>query len=451
MRKLILAIGLLLLSSNVYADVISVPAFSADSGVDHLNTFRTTVVNVINGSIQGAGSTAAARNVGSDSIAEIDMYDDANPRIFANELLSIGSDSFASGSLTQNTFVDDGLVPATDTDLTSDISAGTAYINGYRVDKSATSKTYTASMDTYVDLSQAGVFTYSEVAVGATQPAVAANSVRLARVTTNGSQITAVTTYPTGRIPGLVIPAQYRTGLIVSRDSTTTITVLPGTSEINNSMVSKTASSTLTISTAGDWAGGTSLRAASTYGYVGCDSSGNLKLHTTAPTHDNYAVSTTVGKRRYATWSSTVYRILGWFYMDGAQLVEVASNIKEGDVANRIFSNDSATLALSSTSLTEVSKLPFYSSGGTITLQSVVSGDAAGSLDEFSTEIFRSGSSVANSGAAQSTGAAGKNMTTNSVFMDANRPQGTATYSNYSKVSGSSVNVRRRGLLISEE
>ena len=90
-------------------------------------------------------------------------------------------------------FVVSGLLPATSTTLTSDISAGVAYISGVRVVKAATSHTYIASKDTYVDLDSQGNYHFVEVANGATEPATTADSIRLAKVVTDASAITTVT------------------------------------------------------------------------------------------------------------------------------------------------------------------------------------------------------------------------------------------------------------------
>jgi hypothetical protein len=450
MKKYILSLAFLFSSINAHADVISVPAFSADSDAAHLETFRTTVVNVINGNIEGAGSSGAVKNIKADTVSEIEMYDDANPRLRDAELLGVGVDTFSSGTLTQNTFVYSGGVPPTSVTLTSTITACTAYINGYRVVKAATAQTYTASMDNYLDLSQNGTYTVSTVAVGATQPTVAANSARISKVTTSGTAITTVTDLARRSLSGLVVPLNFRSGLVVSKDSTTTITVLPGTAEINSLMVTKTSPVTLTISTAGDWAGGSSLRAASTFGYVGMDASGNVKMHTTAPAFDNYAVSVTGGKKRYSTWSSTVYRTLGWFYMDPAQIVENASNIKEGDVSNIIQSQDVAVVAMASTTMAEIQKTNFYNSGGPIKLYSTVSGDTAAGFDNFETQFSRGGTGIVGSGASVSTTAGGKNLSPTSIYVDFNRPQGTSSYSVNAAISGSSFNMRRRGLVVEE-
>uniref|UniRef100_A0A6H1ZN01 C1q domain-containing protein n=1 Tax=viral metagenome TaxID=1070528 RepID=A0A6H1ZN01_9ZZZZ len=90
-------------------------------------------------------------------------------------------------------FVVTGLLPATSVNLISNISAGHAYVTGTRVNKAATSKTYTASKDTYVDVNSAGTYTLVEVALGAAAPAVTADSIRLAKVVTDADNITGVT------------------------------------------------------------------------------------------------------------------------------------------------------------------------------------------------------------------------------------------------------------------
>ena len=67
---------------------------------------------------------------------------------------------------------------------------GVAYIGGARVLVTGTTRTFTANKDTYVDISPAGVFYYTEVANDTTPPpslhASAALGVRLCKVITNG-------------------------------------------------------------------------------------------------------------------------------------------------------------------------------------------------------------------------------------------------------------------------
>lgn len=371
MKRLLIVLGLLF-ATPVWANQLNLHTnISADNALNGVNSNFSTISDWGNGNIEGStDSGTTVSNIKADSVFEINMADDANPRVRDSELFNITTDSFASGTLTTNTVVESGCVPADDTDLTSDISACIMYVNGYRVSKAATAITYTATRDCYVDLSQSGVYTTTCVAVGAAQPAVTANSGRLAKVVTDGTEITSVTTLFSNRVPGLVVPSHYRTGLRISYDTSSTILVGAGSSEINNTMVNKTSTTTLTLGTAGDWAGGSSLRATNSYAYVGMDDDGNVKLHTTAPTHDNYAVSTTAGKLRYATWSSTVYRVLGWFWMNSASSGSIdeagLGNIKEGDVDNSLLSGDTSEVQITTTATEGVNLIQtrFYSSGG---------------------------------------------------------------------------------------
>src|SRR3990167_4394563 len=320
--------------NEAYGALISVSPFSADSAISHFNHMRTTFLNWANGGVEGSGIQSATVNVLADSLGELDMADEINPRVRDNELLGL--------TTANNGYVYSGCTPATSVNLTSDVSACTAYVAGYRITRTATSQTYTASRDTYLDISQAGTYTQAAVANGAAEPAVTANSIRLALVVTDVDNVTSVTDRANRRIPGLVTPSHFRDGYSLSLDSTSTITVFPGTLEINNAMVSRSTVATLNLGTAGDWAGGTSLRAALTFGYVGVDSSGNVRLHTTRPTHQNYGVSVINGKLRYATWSSAVYRIIGSFFMNGSQNLaatisqdtSTVSNLTEGSFSN---------------------------------------------------------------------------------------------------------------------
>ena len=86
-----------------------------------------------------------------------------------------------------------GCLPATSGTLTSTISAGVAYVQGVRVTPIATSKTYTGSRDTYVDLDSTGAYTYAVVINGAAEPAITAGCLRVAKVVTGGSTVTTVT------------------------------------------------------------------------------------------------------------------------------------------------------------------------------------------------------------------------------------------------------------------
>lgn len=85
-----------------------------------------------------------------------------------------------------------GFEGPTSGNLSHTIAAGEAIIYGYRVEKTATAHTYTASKDTYVDLTYDGSYLYSEVANGAAEPLLTAGYLRLMKVVTNATQITSV-------------------------------------------------------------------------------------------------------------------------------------------------------------------------------------------------------------------------------------------------------------------
>lgn len=371
MKKLLFILGLLI-SAPASANIITVQPFSGDSSVSHMENFRGTVVTAINGNIAGGSGGTSTVNILADSIGEIELANDANPRVRDSELFGITVDTISGGAIaSQGTVVESGCIQATDTDLTADVSACVVYVNGYRVSKGATAQTYANSSTTYLWISDTGNYTQS------TNPNTnIANSSLLSVVTTAGGQITAVSNLFTTRVPGLIVPVAYRLGNVISRDSTTTITVQPGSLEVNSAIINKTTPTTLTISTAGDWAGGSSLRATSTMAFVGMDASGNLKMHTTAPTHDNYALTAALGKKRYATWSSTVYRVIGWFFMNATSGGELdtwgVSNLKEGDVANRVIRTNATVDAVNDTSYgTDLTgtQVQFYSSGGPLEIR----------------------------------------------------------------------------------
>lgn len=93
-----------------------------------------------------------------------------------------------------NNFVVSGGKVAIVSGLTGSFSNIVFYYNGLRYAASSiANKVYTINKDTYVDISTTGVVTYVEVANGATSGmALTANSVRVAKVVTNGSAITSI-------------------------------------------------------------------------------------------------------------------------------------------------------------------------------------------------------------------------------------------------------------------
>lgn len=93
-------------------------------------------------------------------------------------------------------FVASGLVWSGDSygsTRAASMTAGVLYIGGIRVSVAAvTARTFTASTDTYIDISNAGTITYTEVANNAASPALAANNVRVGIIVTAAGSIAAV-------------------------------------------------------------------------------------------------------------------------------------------------------------------------------------------------------------------------------------------------------------------
>lgn len=141
-----------------------------------------------------AGSTAAAHLTGSTVImAPVDEWFEglADGTLSADPLRT---------TLFVNHVVSGGVV-AQSSGLTGTFSNIVFYLNGQRYSGSSiANKTYTASKDTYVDVTAASggavSVTYTEVANGAAAPALSANYLRIAKVVTNGSAITSVTQSP---------------------------------------------------------------------------------------------------------------------------------------------------------------------------------------------------------------------------------------------------------------
>lgn len=95
------------------------------------------------------------------------------------------------GSETLRNFVFTGLTWSVLSGLNGALASGTVYIDGARVLVSAVaSYAFTASRDTYVDVSATGTVTYTPVVNNAVSPALAAGSVRIAIVVTSGTAIT---------------------------------------------------------------------------------------------------------------------------------------------------------------------------------------------------------------------------------------------------------------------
>ena len=353
MKKLLFGLlGLLglLLCTKAYAGVITVDAFITpdDVSIAHLETFRSTVLDTLNGNIDSA-------NIEDHTISEPDMADNANVRVYFK-------DAF-------NNFVASGLIPPTSASLTSTTSGGTAYINGYHVTKDDTSHTYTASKWTYIDLSQSGVYTYVETVHGAAEPSVTTNSMRMARVSTDGTTVLSIRDDRVLSIATATNEDHYRSGMTISVVTPDAITISPGVVYHGTTRLGKVTNTALNIGTASDWVDSVSQRTTNTGAFVVIDSNGNLKLTTTAPLYVDASGDTAGSPKRYSLINSNYYRVIAWFYMNatGSGNIDVYGfgNFKDGNTFN-IVSRDSmlaSTLASTGYDIIPETTIYFYSTG----------------------------------------------------------------------------------------
>lgn len=307
------------ISGMAMAAPITVTSYTSpnDVTVTNLENNQNTMVNAINsqdGALIQTGTINAAA-----------LSNSANPEVRWGRAF--------------NDWVFTGLTtPTTSGTLTSTTTLGEAFItdasnNQKFVEKGATANTYTATKWTYVDLNSGGTYTYVETGIDTAEPEVTANSLRLSRVSTNGTEVTDVRD---DRILSISLgnaEDQFRQGFILTVVTPATLTVNPGVVFHGTTRIEKTADITLDLGTAADWATGTSGRATSTKGYVVINSIGSIKLAVTAPTLTDTS-GNSAGELRYSVINSVKWRVLNWFFMN--------SN-GSGDIENQGFGKWSDT------------------------------------------------------------------------------------------------------------
>lgn len=360
MKKFIIGLGLLI-STNCYAGTISISPWISgnDVSIAHLETQRTTIQNVINGSIEGG-----AQNIRQGSITSYDLAVAINPVTFRNEAF--------------NDFTYSGMLAPTSGSLSSTTTAGVSYVNGVRVETSATAHSYTASKDTYVYINAGGFFEYEEVANGASAPSTPANDLLLFKAVTDGSAVTSVSDLRTTSIQITAnnsnFATNYRDQAFVSRDSTVNFYVQPGTFAIGNANYTNTAvTTTKSVVTGANWieggypsgyAGGIFV-----YGYNNSGTAYDFKFSSADVAYSDTS-SNTAGIKRYYTSGGTTYRALGWAYLsaDVVQLYHTA-NLSDVGTRNSVSYNSSTSINTASASFVNDGGMPmqrFYSSGGQI-------------------------------------------------------------------------------------
>ena len=337
MKKLILFF--MVFTTIAYAGIISRDQYTSPDSVtvSALNQDFNRIINEFDGNIDST-------NIADKSIISKDLADSVNPVVRQYELL---------GDFTYT-----GMLPADTANLTSDISAGTSYVSGNRIVRTAYSKTYTASRDTWVFCQSNGDYLFEVVVNGAAQPSTPSGALLLAKVVTDGTQITGVTDYRQVTPPNIHIYSDYRQGCIVSFDTVATVSVGPGEIEFGTASGAGKRRNTLGFQL--DWNDlDTGSEAASTYYYVWAYPDPNT-------------TNRFLGKISISSSDATGItneRLIGWFWNDESSNIsyDCVGNYK-GDgsgVPNIVYRAAYDDITTTSTSIIDVPGLQakFYSSG----------------------------------------------------------------------------------------
>ncbi len=129
------------------------------------------------------------------------------------------------GNLTTD-FVADGGIWSVSTGLTGTMSEATIVIDGQIYTVSAVaSKIFSTSQDTYVDVGINSTLDYTSVGLDAAAPSLAADHVRLARISTDGSDITEIAKTREGGIVQDKLATDAKTVRTVSATSNASLTL----------------------------------------------------------------------------------------------------------------------------------------------------------------------------------------------------------------------------------
>lgn len=167
--------------------------FVAVAGTPAATPSAPTDANIVTALGAGVPYTVHAHVAVANGFTSITNANITDMRVFADTNDRVIGD-------TTSDFVASGLIWAASAGLVGAMTSGRAYIGGKHINKSALTHTFAASKDTYVDLpstakhSNYDDLTYTAVANGAASPALAAGSIRLAKVVTSGAAVTSVTT-----------------------------------------------------------------------------------------------------------------------------------------------------------------------------------------------------------------------------------------------------------------
>jgi len=359
MKKIVFSLLFTMICINAWAFTpVSTDSFVSpdDVTIQHLENFRTNVLDFLN-DIDGD-------NIQASTITPDQLSANANP-------VNRWGEAF-------NDWIYTGFLPQTSSGtLEGTTTSGVGYVNGERVVKDTTLNTYTASKWTYVDVSDTGTYTYSETDIGGAVPAITANSIRLARVSTDATEVSSVRD---DRILSISLDNNqsdyWRTGFKLDVATPDALTINPGIIYVGNIRIQKDTDTTLNLATAGDWVTGGGGRATSTMAWIVVNQTGQIKLTTTAPTKTNTGGDAN-GILRFAEINGEDWRYLSWFYMDSVGSGNIMpwsySGFKDGDTYNIVAVTRDSAIETTETSLTKVDDMSFkvYSAGRPLEVTSI--------------------------------------------------------------------------------
>lgn len=186
---------------------ITLPEDGQTASTTDYNAAVTKIIDVVNGKIDD-------NNISPNSLTNDSLNSSADPAsLFAN----IVTDYVVSGG-----------VWSISSGLTGTMSEAKIMIGAteYTV-ASVGAKIFSSSQDTYVDVGVNLTVDYTSVGVGATPPALEANHVRLARITTDGSNITQIAAIREGGVTRDRLATDAKT--VRSLTQTTTASLTPDT------------------------------------------------------------------------------------------------------------------------------------------------------------------------------------------------------------------------------
>lgn len=183
------------LSTPDNSEIVSVTGISTDTltivRAQKSTTAKSFVTNdIIANGIYAEDLSALVADAINDGTTDIAPSQNA---VFDALALKLDTATFQMLSSGLKDFLSSGGVWAQTSGLAGGGASGTVFYAGQKYSMGATTKTFTASKDTYIDYNPtAATWTYVEVAINADFPAITASCVRVGLVTTNGSAITAV-------------------------------------------------------------------------------------------------------------------------------------------------------------------------------------------------------------------------------------------------------------------